>query len=146
MSTFATASRGFRSSKAKSAKTQLQHQELIKPHTRRTLTLNEIAGERLRRALEKFPDTTAELRRQLVDEMVPMDLLSTMNMDILAAALMFLHRTHGRIDPAIYTSENIRQVLFVKLSSTNEDMYVSYATDLLRYIFKVQTYRNLPIG
>lgn len=144
MSTFSQSTNAFRPAKGskKSAKNRLQQGPIIKPYTRQTLTPNQIAGERLRKSLEKFPDTTQDLRHQLVDEMVTMDLLSTMNMDILAAALMFLHRFNDEINPSIFTPDNVRSVLFLKLTSDNLDMYAAYATDLLRYILKVKTFRN----
>lgn len=116
--------------------------------SRRQLTSEQLAGIELSKALAEIPGTTEELRRQFQDEMVEMEQIRYMNMETLAATLMFLHNIREPVTPSNFTDENLAPVIVNLLPPANlpeperRNMYIKLKETILRYVRAVEFYRE----
>lgn len=117
--------------------------QLHRRMARRQMTPGQLAAWRVKKILENFPDTTAELRESYYAELATFDQIQTMNAELLAAALMLLFRTRDQISPEVFANNDlIIGVLNRMLTNgganiqnpANDPLLARYKADLLRYV------------
>lgn len=116
--------------------------------SRRQLTPEQMSGIELNKSLAEIPGTTDELRRQFQDEMVEMDQIRYMNMETLAATLMFLHNVGETVTPDNFTDANLAPVIVNVIPAATLPeaerrlAYIKLKETILRYIRAVEFYRQ----
>jgi len=120
--------------------------EIHKRITRKHMSPNELAAGDLAKALEKYPIFTKEARQNLQNEFTDMPSLRTMNMDVLAATLSFLHSVNNQPTPETFKDEIILPHinLLVPTNKGNEEIQrlrTRFKAELLTYIRTIQLFR-----
>ena len=115
----------------------------------------ELAGWNLHRELLKHPVITPELRQRWHTEMLELSQLRTMNMGVLAAALVFIERVRERISPDTFRSKILDDVLeqltpdpirpndenYRNKNEERDIIITKLKASTLRYIVAVGTFR-----
>ena len=118
---------------------------LHKHLTRKQRSPQEEAGIRLTKALGAYSETSVELRTRWKDELLGMPQLRTMNMDILAAALVLLLKVNAEVDPENLTPENFEATVdsvLTKLVTDDVIIMQKHRESVFRYIRAVIDYRD----